>query len=63
MQLDSQNVGTHEVLITDLVPSGVLGDYVSGTSDEGELRVKVECTGNSNFYSSGDLMKIVYDGP
>jgi hypothetical protein len=61
VQLDSRNVGTTEVLITDLVPSGTLADYVSGT---GELRVRVRCTRSSpSFFSSGDLMRIDYELP
>jgi hypothetical protein len=52
-------VGTTEVLIADLIPSGTLADYVSGT---GELRVRIRCTNSTtNFFSSGDLLQIVYD--
>lgn len=52
------------MLIADLVPGGTLADYVSGSSGDGELRVRVRCTLTSgSFFSSGDLMKIVYDKP
>jgi hypothetical protein len=64
VQLDSRSVGTTEVLIADLIPSGTLADYVSGSSGDGELRVRVRCTRSSpSFFSSGDLLRIVYDRP
>jgi hypothetical protein len=64
VQLDSRSVGTTEVLIADLVPTGTLADYVSGSSGDGELRVRVRCTRSTgSFFSSGDLMKIVYNRP
>jgi hypothetical protein len=64
VQLDSRSVGTTEVLINDLVPAGALADYVGGSSGNGELRVRVRCTTSAgNFFSSGDLMRIVYDRP
>ena len=56
VQLDSRNVGTSEVLI-ERNPTGNLADYVSG---DGELRVRVRCTKNKNFYARGDLMRIAY---
>jgi hypothetical protein len=64
VQLDSRSVGTTEVLIADLAPTGTLADYVSGTSGDGELRVRIRCTTSvGNFFSSGDLARIVYDRP
>ena len=61
--LDSRNVGTTEVLI-DRTVSGAPADYVSGTSGDGDVYIRVRCThGSSSFYSSGDLMRIVYTKP
>jgi glucose/arabinose dehydrogenase/PKD repeat protein len=60
--IDSRSVGTTEVAITK-TPSGTLADYVSGTSGDGEVRVRVRCTASAGFYASGDLMKIAYGWP
>ena len=61
VDLDSRTVGTAEVLIADLVQVGVPSDYVSGTSGEGELRIRVRCTTRSGiFFTSGNLLRIVY---
>ncbi len=62
VQLDSRAVGTTEISIADLVAAGALSEYVSGTIGNGDLRLQVRCTGgSSNFYASGNLMKIVYN--
>src|SRR6185503_16444623 len=59
--VDQRNVGTTEVLIADRIPAGNLSDYVSGTSATGTLLVALVCTNSStSFYSSADLLKIVY---
>jgi phosphodiesterase/alkaline phosphatase D-like protein len=63
VQLDSRSVGTAEVSIADLAPNGTLADFVSGTSGDGQLRVRVRCTRTSNFFSSWDLMQIAYTAP
>lgn len=64
VQLDSRSVDTTEVPIADLVPGGTLADYVSGSSGNGDLRVRFRCTRSSgSFYSMSDLMKIAYTGP
>jgi hypothetical protein len=65
VQLDARSVGDADVLIADLVPSGTsLGDYVTGSSGPGELRIRVHATRNPpSFFSSADLLKIVYDAP
>ena len=56
-------MGTTEVQI-DRAASGTLADYVSGTTGDGEVRIRVSCTLNSaSFYSSGDLMRLSYDRP
>ena len=59
VQLDSRSVGTTEVAINNLAPTGALSDYVSAT---GEVRVRVQCTRTSNFIARGDVLSIVYDG-
>ncbi len=61
--LDSRTVGTAEVQV-DRAPTGALADYVSGTSGDGEVRVRVRCTRTSSgFYASGDLLRAVYERP
>jgi excinuclease ABC subunit C len=54
-------VGTSEVSAT-LTVAGTLADYVTGTSGDGDVAVRVRCTrgDSTSFYTSGDLMKIVY---
>ena len=64
VQLDSRSVGTTEIEIANLGPSGTLADYVSGTSGDGEVKVRVRCaTTGGTFYVSGDLMKVVFAKP
>ncbi|HEY7660756.1 MAG TPA: zinc-dependent metalloprotease family protein [Actinomycetota bacterium] len=58
VQLDSRSIGATEVLIGNLTPSGSLGDFVSGTSGPGEVRVRVSCSGSATFNLSGDLLQI-----
>lgn len=61
--LDSRTVGTTEVQI-EKTPTGTLADYVSGSSGDGEVRARVRCTrSSSGFYSSGDLMKVLFERP
>jgi subtilisin family serine protease len=63
LRLDWRRVGTTEVQI-DKAPGGALGDYVSGASGDGKLRVRVRCTlGSASFFASGDLLRIEYDRP
>ncbi|HEV3379275.1 MAG TPA: S8 family serine peptidase [Thermoleophilaceae bacterium] len=58
--LDSRSVGTSEVLVDGLL-GGTLADYVSGTSGDGEVRVRVRCThGSSSFYARADLLRLTY---
>jgi uncharacterized protein YkwD len=59
--LDSRSVGTTELEVTAL-PSGTLASYVSGTTGNGDVAVRVRCTRTDStaFYGSGDVMKIVY---
>jgi hypothetical protein len=60
--LDSRIVGTSEVRIT-AIPPGTLASYVSGTSDEGTVAVRVRCARGDylSFSSVGDLMEIRYE--
>jgi uncharacterized protein YkwD len=60
--LDSRSVSTTEVEI-NVTPSGTLADYVSGSSGDGDVAIQVRCSRSdyTSFYSSGDLMKIVYE--
>lgn len=63
VQFDARSVGTSPVLI-DKTVSGTPADYVSGTSADGEVRVRVRCTTTSgSFVSSGDGMRITYTAP
>jgi Bacterial Ig domain len=58
--LDSSSVGTSEILIANLSPTGTLSNYVGA----GELRIQVQNTRSSqSFVTSGDLLQIVYDIP
>jgi hypothetical protein len=62
-QIDSRSVGSTEVGLT-ISPSGPPGDYVSGTSGGGELRLRITChVASPSFFESGDLMKITYAAP
>jgi hypothetical protein len=62
VQLNSRSVGTTEVALTNLAPTGAAADYVSGTSGDGELRVRVRCTrGGQNFTARGDFMQVTYE--
>ena len=62
VQPDSRSVDGMKVAVT-AVPTGTLADYVSGTTGDGDVAVRVRCvrigTG-STFFSTGDLMKISF---
>jgi subtilisin len=61
VQLDSRSVGTTDVSIANLAPTGTLANYVSAA---GELRVRVRCTTrNGTFAANGNQLQIVYDHP
>jgi hypothetical protein len=53
-------VGTTEVEVSGIGPSGSLDPFVSGASGLGDVRVRVSCSnaGASVFTLSGDLLKI-----
>jgi hypothetical protein len=63
VQLNSQSVGTAERLVNNLAPAGTPADFVSGTSGNGEVRVRVQCTRSSSFFSSWDLLQLEYSTP
>ena len=54
-------VGTSETGFT-VALGGTLANYVSGTSGDGDVALRVRCTRSDsvNFHVSGDLMKIAY---
>ncbi len=59
LTLDSRSVGTSEVLIPNLAPSGAPSDYLSSS---GNLHVRVRCaTSSGTFFASGNLLQIAYD--
>jgi CSLREA domain-containing protein len=57
-QLDSRSIGTTEVLISNLGPSGSPADFVSGISGIGDVRVRVSCSAATAFNLSGDLLEL-----
>ncbi len=62
VQLDRRYVSSTEIQIV-ATPGGTLADYVSGTTGDGELRLRVRSTNSRNFSASGNFMRIVYDRP
>jgi uncharacterized repeat protein (TIGR01451 family) len=58
--LDSRWVTSSEVLINAPV-GGTLANYVSGDTGTGDVTVRVQCTNFYAFYTSADLMSIVYE--
>jgi hypothetical protein len=58
--LRSATVGTAETSFLGLLPTGSPADYVSGTSGDGEVRVRIRCTRTTSFVSRGELMFIDY---
>jgi hypothetical protein len=64
VQLSSRSVGTSEVALSNLAPSGSAANYVSGTTGDGDVRVRVRCRrGSPSFFTSGDLLRIGYERP
>ena len=58
--LDARSRGTSESELV-LTVGGTLADYVSGTTGDGDVAVRVRCTRDSgSYYVSGDLLKITY---
>ena len=60
VDLDTRTVGTTEVEVAGIGPSGALDPFVSGTTGLGDVRVRVSCSnaGASVFALSGDLLKL-----
>ncbi len=64
VQLDSRTVGTTEVLISDLTPTGNLANFISGTGATGEVLTRVRCTtASGTFVAGGDLLQLAYTKP
>jgi multicopper oxidase len=64
VDLDSRSVGPGQQRIRNLNPPGDQSRYVGTGSNAGKVRVRVDCRGPSTqFYSTGDLLKLTYDAP
>jgi subtilisin len=60
VQLDARSVGTTEIQV-DKPVTGALADYVSGTSGDGEVRVRLRCTASGHaFFTSADLLRVTH---
>ncbi|WP_158220533.1 delta-60 repeat domain-containing protein [Kineosporia sp. A_224] len=59
VQLDSRSVGTLGVTVTASA-GGTLGRFVSGTSGNGAMRLRIRGTAASTFTVSGDRMAVTY---
>ena len=59
-QIDSRTLGTTETLIERTL-TGALGDYVSGSTGSGEVRLRLRCTSSlSSFYLAADQLALVH---
>jgi hypothetical protein len=58
--LDARWVTSSEVLI-NATAGGTLADYVTGTTGPGDVNLRIQCSYYFAFYSSADLLSIVYD--
>jgi serine protease AprX len=58
-RLNSRSVGTTESQVDATVP-GTLADYVSGSSGDGDVAVRIRCSRSGSFYTSADLLRITY---
>jgi uncharacterized repeat protein (TIGR01451 family) len=58
--VDSRWVGASEILI-NAAAGGTLADYVTGTTGTGDVNIRLQCSGPLAFYTSSDLLAIVYD--
>jgi predicted hotdog family 3-hydroxylacyl-ACP dehydratase len=53
-----------EATNSGLVPTGAAANYVSGTTGNGDVRVRIRNTGGStSFTASGDYLRIAFDRP
>jgi serine protease AprX len=60
IRLNSQSVSTSEIDV-NVSPAGTLADYVSGSSGDGEVAVRIRCSrSDGSFYTSADLLRITY---
>ena len=57
--LGSQSLGTTEAMTATTV-TGTLASYVSGTTGNGDVAVRVGCTSGASFTTSSDLLQITY---
>jgi len=57
VKVDGRSVSTTEVRIAVQL-SGTLANYVSGSSGDGDVAVRVRCTRSDNFYAGADLLKV-----
>jgi glucose/arabinose dehydrogenase len=58
--LDTATIGTTETSRFGLVPPGPVADYVSGTTGNGEVHVRIRCTRSANFTARGEQLFIDY---
>ncbi|MBM3773553.1 MAG: hypothetical protein FJW37_00125 [Acidobacteria bacterium] len=62
IDLDWRPIGETEVLRANLAAAGTPGDYVSGSSATGEVRIRVQSVnGKREYLSSGEMMSITYE--
>ena len=61
VRLDQRTVGTSESQV-DVAPSGTLADYVSGTSGDGDVAIRIRSSRSDSysFFTSGDLLRVTY---
>jgi hypothetical protein len=61
VRIDVRSVGPTKAGVS-LFPTGTLADFVSGTTGDGDVAVRIRCTRNDggSFFTSGDLMKLVW---
>jgi hypothetical protein len=60
VQLDSRSVGSTEVEVAGLSPTGTLADFVSNGSGTGDVRIRISCTHPSTAIDlRGDLLRLV----
>ncbi len=59
VSVDSRPMGGTEAELAGLSPTGAPADFVSGTTGDGEVRVRVSCTTRSGgFTSRGELLRL-----
>ena len=58
--LNTGTVGSTEISRLGLAPIGAAADYVSGSTGNGEVQVRIRCTRNANFTARGEQLFIDY---